>query len=214
MLSSTWAMPFNSRYSSISALVVPRRGLIILPLTGGIPQMPFIPLPLARLKRTVSALSSELWAVAMRPQPSFSAVFSRNPYLRFRAASSVPRPFSRAYDATSAPPVSRGIPFSSQKSLTNLASLSDSSPLNPWLKWAANISALYSPLFSKSQFKRLMESAPPETATRTLEPFGIILYRETVSLTFILSVSFIGDKGRILGKPGEIDRAGPAFSVL
>ena len=103
-------------------------GLITRPRRGGMPQRPRSPAPRARLSSMVSALSSAVCAVAMASAPRASAVCSRNAYLSRRAASSVPRPFSRAKAATSPRPEYASTPSLAQRARTKASSRSDSAP--------------------------------------------------------------------------------------
>ena len=58
-------MPFSTQNALISSLVQSISGLMILSLVAGMEQSPRRVLPLAKLKRKVSALSLRLCAVAM-----------------------------------------------------------------------------------------------------------------------------------------------------
>jgi len=66
------------RKASISLLSTLSKGLIILPLLGGIEARPLTPVPLKRLKRSVSARSFLLWATAIFPPPTRLRISSKN----------------------------------------------------------------------------------------------------------------------------------------
>ena len=82
-------MLFSLQKVSVSILFKQSIGLIILPLTAGIPLSPAGPAPLDKFKITVSTLSDNVCAVAILVAPTFLATYSKKLYLSSLPASSV-----------------------------------------------------------------------------------------------------------------------------
>src|ERR1035438_7884835 len=80
---------FRSRYFRISAFGKTRIGRMILSLFTGMPEIPFRPVPLIKLRRTVSALSSQLCAVAILLKLIFFNNLLSSEYLSTLPASSI-----------------------------------------------------------------------------------------------------------------------------
>ena len=150
----------------------PRRGeqrADDLPRRGGMPARPWRPAPRARWSSRVSRLSSALWAVAMRSQPSSAAVRRRNSYRSCRPVSSTPRPRRSASAYTSPRSTTQGMPRPAHQSETKAASASAASPHAVVVVGGAHPEAPSSAQVW-SRWSRHMESAPPDTAHSTAPP--------------------------------------------
>ena len=102
---------------------------MILSLVAGIEQSPRRVVPLAKLKRKVSALSLRLCAVAIIISlPSDE----KNSYLICLPHSSKPSPSSFAFFATSTHKTFTGTPIFSHSDITRASSASACSPLKQW----------------------------------------------------------------------------------
>ena len=168
------------------SLSVSISGLIILSLTGGIPQAPFEPAPRTRFNKSVSALSLRLCAVAILPL--FPARERKKSYLTIRPHSSSPIPCCFESLGISACKISSGTFNFSQRFLQLSSSLCASAPRMPWFICAAISENPYSALRELSTLKRQTESAPPESPTTILSQFSSILYfliTESTSSLFI-----------------------------
>jgi hypothetical protein len=157
-------------------------GLMIRPFTGAMPESPLMLLPRKRLKSTVSAMSSALWATAVLSVPAFS----KASYLATRPASSILILFKDAIRGTSFCTHLKGrlyfLHIPSTKSLSRTAS----SPLIPCITWITSREMPSSSMRLKSTKRRHTESAPPDTPTVTLSPFFSILFSD---MKFLISDS-------------------------
>ena len=152
---------------------MPINGRIMLSLTGGMPDIPLVPVPRIRLKMTVSALSFALWAVASFLPFECSA---KNLYRISLAASSVDSLSFFASSLTLNFPHMKGILRFSQSVLQNSSSLSLSLPRRQWFTCRAETFILSLFLSSSSARSRQTLSAPPDRAVTTSSPASSILY--------------------------------------
>lgn len=155
-----------------------------------------VPRRRARLSSMVSALSSAVCAVAMASAPRASAVCSRNPYLSLRAASSVPRPFSRAKAATSPRPEYASTP-SPRRGRARRPRPGRTPPrAGSDYNVRPRPSGPGSPSARRGGRAGRRESAPPETAQSTPPPGGS---REISSPSVIVMPPVHGHEGGVLG---------------